>query len=70
MSKTIRLEDQVYNDLDEIREKRETFSQSIERLLKVQVKVSELVMVLEGSTKLPEFQQDKLRQLQSGQEEG
>ena len=35
MSKTIRLEDEVYNDLDAIREKRETFSKVVERLTKV-----------------------------------
>ena len=31
MSKTIKLEDQVYNRLEELRGKRETFSQAVER---------------------------------------
>ena len=35
MSKTIKVEDQVYDRLEEIREKRETFSECVERLLKV-----------------------------------
>lgn len=35
MSKTIRLEDEVYNDLDAIREKRETFSQAVARIIRV-----------------------------------
>ena len=35
MNKTIKVEDQVYDRLEEIREKRETFSECVERLLKV-----------------------------------
>jgi len=35
MSKTIRLEDRVYLALDAIREKRETFSEAVERIMKV-----------------------------------
>ena len=35
MSKTIRVDDQVYNELEELRGKRETFSQVIERLLAI-----------------------------------
>jgi len=35
LSKTIKVEDRVYNRLEEIREKRETFSEAVERLLKV-----------------------------------
>lgn len=33
MSKLIRVEQQVYDELEELRDKRETFSQVIERLL-------------------------------------
>jgi len=35
MSKTIKIEDKVYQKLDEIRGKRETFSQVVERLLTI-----------------------------------
>ena len=35
MSKTIRIDDRVYIALDTIREKRETFSEVIERLVKL-----------------------------------
>ena len=35
MSKTIRLDDGVYIALEAIQEKRETFSQTVERLIKV-----------------------------------
>jgi len=42
MSKTIRLEDQVYDDLDGIREKRETFSEATERIIKVYATMKEV----------------------------
>ncbi len=35
MSKTIRVRNQVYNELEELRDKRETFSEVIERLIKL-----------------------------------
>lgn len=35
MSKTIKVDDEVYNSLEAIREKRETFSKVVERLVKV-----------------------------------
>jgi len=35
MSKSVKLDDQVYQDLDQLREKRETFSQAVQRLLKL-----------------------------------
>lgn len=42
MSKTIRLEDEVYNDLDEIREKRETFSQVVARIIRVYATIKDV----------------------------
>ena len=42
MSKTIRLENLVYLHLDAIREKRETFSEVTERLIKVYVTMKEV----------------------------
>jgi len=39
MSKTIRLEDGVYIALDAIREKRETFSEAVERIIRVYVTI-------------------------------
>lgn len=35
MSKTIKVNDQVYGELEQIRDKRETFSEVVQRLLKV-----------------------------------
>ncbi|GAH83510.1 unnamed protein product [marine sediment metagenome] len=46
MSKGIKLEDQVYYQLEEIRGKRETFSHVVERLLAVMVKANELIDAL------------------------
>ena len=42
MSRTIRLEERVYNDLEGIREKRETFSQAVERIIRVYVTMKEV----------------------------
>ena len=42
MSKTIRIEDGVYIALEGIREKRETFSQVVERLIKVYATMKEV----------------------------
>ena len=42
MSKTIKLEDQVYDRLEQLREKRETFSQVVARLLYLIYKVQDL----------------------------
>ena len=35
MSKTIKLSEETYNELDDLREKRETFDEAVRRLLKV-----------------------------------
>lgn len=37
MSKTIRVRNQVYNELEELRDKRETFSEVILRLIKLYI---------------------------------
>ena len=42
MSKTIRLEDQVYLRLDSIRGKRETFSETVERIIRVYVTIKDV----------------------------
>lgn len=39
MSKTIRVEDQVYNDLEELRDKRETFSEVIARTVNAYITI-------------------------------
>ena len=48
MSKAIKVEDQVYQELDMIRGKGATFSDVVEGLLKLRIQVMELMNVLEG----------------------
>ena len=48
MSHTIKLEDQVYDQLEKFRNKRETFSEAVERLLRVKDGIDNLVGVLVG----------------------
>lgn len=43
MSKTIKLEEKTYRDLETTRAKRETFSQTVERLVKFYWVVSNMV---------------------------
>ncbi len=60
MRKTIKVDEQVYNDLDNFREKRETFSQAIVRLLALMSKVGELRSILEGGIKYEQWRKDEL----------
>ena len=43
MPKTIKLGDQVHHDLNAIREKDETFSQAVDRLIQLYIDVGKLV---------------------------
>ena len=54
MSKTIRLTDGVYIVLDAIREKRETFSEAIERITKVYLTIKDVSDTLGPSHYLKE----------------
>lgn len=65
MSKAIKVEDRVYEELDSIRGKGETFSQQIEALLLSRGKIFELIMVLEGGLKYREWQAERLQELQN-----
>ena len=59
MSRAIKVEDQVYTALDLIRQKGETFSQIIERLLEARLKMFEALNMIEGVLRY-----DKWKQLQ------
>jgi predicted CopG family antitoxin len=63
MSKTIKLEDSVYLRLEGFRGKRETFSQAVDRLLKMLSKVGELRDVLEGAVAFEKGRQERLEKL-------
>lgn len=66
MSKTIRLEDGVYIALDAIREKRETFSETVERLIRVYVTIKDVSDILGPSHYLKQFAHgpEEIRDLQ------
>lgn len=48
MSKTIKLDDRVYSLLEELRDKRETFSQAVEKLLFIRARLDRLLGVIDG----------------------
>lgn len=60
MSRAIKVEDQVYTELDNIREKGETFSQIIERLLKARLKMFEMLSMVEGVLQYEKWKQEQL----------
>ena len=60
MSRAIKVEDQVYTELDLIRDKGETFSQIIERLLEARLKMFETLSMVEGVLRYQEWKQKQL----------
>lgn len=60
MSRAIKVEDQVYMDLDMIRGKGETYSQVVERLLEARLKMFELLNMIEGVLKYQEWKQTQV----------
>lgn len=60
MSKAIKVEDQVYQELDMIRSKGETFSQVVGRLLEARLKMFEALNMIEGVLKYQEWKQKKI----------
>lgn len=61
MKHSIKLEDQVYQDLERIRDKRETFSQAVERLLQVRQNIAMMVGLVEGSKNYREWEAEQRR---------
>jgi len=70
MSKVIKVDDQVYQDLDKLRVKGETFGEIIGMLLNGRVQILELLSVLEGSLKYHEYREQKLKELEKKVAEG
>lgn len=62
MSRPIKVEDQVYDLLDELRRKGETFSQVIEGLLGAREKVLELFASIEGDLRYTDWKDRQLRE--------
>ena len=59
MPKPIKLEEHVYDGVDELRGKGETFSQAVERLIQTRETVCELLDVLEGMIKFTEWKRKR-----------
>jgi len=64
MSRVIKVEDQVYDRLDQLRDKRETFSDVIKELLDARERILELISVLEGQLKFEEWKREQLQKIQ------
>jgi len=56
MSKQIRLEDEVYDQLEAIRDKRETFSEVVARLIKIHDGLGLLTSTIQGQKAYREYQ--------------
>jgi len=63
MSRAIKVEDQVYEDLDQLRGKGETFSQVIEGFLQARTLILEQVPDLQLWLKYREWQEQALRNI-------
>lgn len=68
MSQVIRVEDKIYNDLDQLRVGRQTFGDVIEGLLLARVRVLEMMNVLEGSLGFREWQRQQLDKIANREE--
>lgn len=60
MSRAIKVGDQVYTELDLIREKGETFSQVVERLLKARLSMFEALNMIETDLRYEVWKQKQL----------
>ena len=63
MSKMLKVNDQVYDQLDKLRNGRQTFSDAISELLAARLKIFELISVMEGMMKFREWQRDRIAEL-------
>ena len=67
MSKSIKLGDDVYADLDEIRGKGETFSQAVDRLLDLRRMLLGIDPILRGQKAYQEFKDAEEREKQAAE---
>ncbi len=63
MSKVIKVDDQVYANLDQLRSKGETFGDIIAMLISARLRVLELWSILEGQLKYADYREEKLKTL-------
>jgi len=69
LSKPIKVEDQVYKDLDRLRSKGDTFGNVIRVLLDSRLSMLNLMMTLEGALKFQDWKRDKLNEALGFREE-
>jgi len=69
LSKGIKVDNQVYDDLDKLRGKGDTFSQVIEVLLESRLSTLNLMLSLEGALKFQDWKRDKLNEALGFREE-
>lgn len=69
MSKVIKVENHIYDKLDRIKDKGQTFSQIIEELLSVRGSLFNMLNVLEGQLKYNEWKAKRLQELEAAQRE-
>lgn len=70
MSKVIKVEDQIYQQLDTLRIGRQTFSDVIDDMLIARLRMLEAINVLEGSLRFREWQREQLEKLRDKGKEG
>ena len=70
MSKVIKVDEDVYNQLDTLRGKSETFGQVIAQLLEDRISVFHFLNVLEGQTKYNEWKLKKAQELDDADRAG
>lgn len=66
MSKAIKISDNTYIALENFRDKRETFSDAIGKLLEAREQVCNLISVLEGQIRFREWQLERLEETKRG----
>ena len=64
MGKVIKVDDKVYEQLNELRGKGETFSYVIEIILVARLSLFNMLTVLEGQLRYPEWQAKKLKEFE------
>lgn len=63
MSKILRVDEKVYDELNRLRVGHQTFSDVISEMLKARLRMLELMNVLEGQLKFREWQRDQIAKL-------
>jgi len=68
MSKVIKVDETIYNELEKLKIGRQTFSDVIKGLLNSRLKILEMMNVLEGQIGFRDWQRHELEQLQKKEE--